>query len=58
MIFSDNILDLRIGEEIAFITMANIYCDGYRMAIVEVRRTDEMLLSFEDGKEKIIKMVE
>ena len=57
LIFSDEFIELKVGEQIEFSTVPFHFYNGHRLPIVEVKKGKKTLLSFEDGKENLINWV-
>ena len=56
-IFSYQDLDLSVGDQIEFTTVIFYFYNGHILPIVEVKKGEENLLLFEDGKECLINWV-
>ena len=56
-IYSDEFLVLQVGEEIQFTTVPFHFYNGHRLPIVELKINENVLLSFEEGKENLIDWV-
>ena len=56
-IHSEQCIELSVGEEIEFITVPYHFYNGHKLPIVELRKDGKTLLTFEDGKENLIKWV-
>ena len=56
-IYSDQFVELQVGEEIQFTTVPFHFYNGHKLPIVELRIDENLLLSFEDGKENLIDWV-
>ena len=56
-IYSDQFIELQVGEEIQFTTVPFHFYNGHKLPIVELKINDNTLLSFEEGKENLIDWV-
>ena len=56
-IYSDQFVELQVGEEIQFTTVAFHFYNGHKLPIVELKIDENTLLSFEEGKENLIDWV-
>ena len=56
-IYSDQFMELQIGEEIQFTTVPFHFYNGHKLPIVELKIDGNTLLSFEEGKENLINWV-
>ena len=56
-IYSVELLELEVGDEIKFTTVPFHFYNGHLLPIVELRIDENLLLSFEDGKENLIDWV-
>ena len=56
-IYSDQFVELQVGEEIQFTTVPFHFYNGHKLPIVELRIDENTLLSFEEGKENLIDWV-
>ena len=56
-IYSDNVVELQVGEQIKFTTVPFHFYNGHKLPIVELKTDENILLSFEDGKENLIDWV-
>ena len=56
-IHSKQILDLKVGDEIQFITAPFHFYNGHQLPIVELRTSESTLLEFADGKTNLIDWV-
>ena len=56
-IYSDNSIDLLIGDRIAFVTVPFHFYNGHKLPIVELKRNGDTLLTFDEGKENLIDWV-
>ena len=56
-IYSDQFIELQVGEEIQFTTVPFHFYNGHKLPIVELKIDENTLLSFEDGKENLIDWV-
>ena len=57
LIYSDQFIELQVGEEIQFTTVPFHFYNGHKLPIVELKINDNTLLSFEEGKENLINWV-
>lgn len=57
-IYSAQILDLSVGEQIEFTTVPFHFYNGHKLPIVELKTNGTTLLAFEEGKECLIDWVE
>ena len=56
-IHSKQILDLKVGDEIQFITVPFHFYNGHQLPIVELKTFESTLLEFADGKANLIDWV-
>lgn len=56
-IYSDPMMELSVGDEIEFVTVPFHFYNGHHLPIVEVRKDDNILLAFEEGKANLIDWV-
>ena len=56
-IYSDQFVELQVGEEIQFTTVTFHFYNGHKLPIVELKIDENTLLSFEEGKENLIDWV-
>ena len=56
-IHSKQILDLKVGDEIQFITVPFHFYNGHQLPIVELKTFESTLLEFVDGKANLIDWV-
>ena len=56
-IYSKQILDLKVGDEIQFITVPFHFYNGHKLPIVELKTSESTLLEFADGKANLIDWV-
>lgn len=56
-IYSDQFVELQVGEEIQFTTVPFHFYNGHKLPIVELKIDENTLLSFEEGKENLIDWV-
>ena len=56
-IYSDQIIDLSVGEKISFTTVPFHFYNGHKLPIVELVINGDTLLVFDDGKENLINWV-
>lgn len=56
-IYSDEFVELEVGDEIKFTTVPFHFYNGQKLPIVELRIDANTLLSFEEGKENLIDWV-
>ena len=56
-IYSDEIVELSIGNQIEFATVPFHFYNGHKLPIVELIKDGDVLLSFEEGKENLIDWV-
>ena len=56
-IYSDQFVELQVGEEIQFTTVPFHFYNGHKLPIVELKIDVNTLLSFENGKENLIDWV-
>ena len=56
-IHSKQILDLKVGDEIQFITVPFHFYNGHQLPIVELKTSESTLLEFADGKANLIDWV-
>lgn len=56
-IYSDQFVELQAGMEIQFTTVPFHFYNGHKLPIVELKTDENILLSFEDGKENLIDWV-
>ena len=56
-IYSDDFVELEVGDEIKFSTVPFHFYNGHKLPIVELRIDENTLLSFEEGKENLIDWV-
>ena len=56
-IYSDEFVELEVGDEIKFTTVPFHFYNGHTLPIVELRIDENTLLSFEEGKENLIDWV-
>lgn len=53
-IYSNQFVELKVGEEIKFTTVPFHFYNGHKLPIVELKRDENVLLSFEEGKQNLI----
>ena len=53
-IYSEYVVELQVGEQIEFTTVPFHFYNGHKLPIVELKTDENILLSFEDGKENLI----
>lgn len=53
-IYSDESIELSVGDQIEFITAPFHFYDGYHLPIVGLKKGDDTLLTFEDGKQNLL----
>lgn len=56
-IYSEQTIDLSVGDQIEFATVPFHFYDGQKLPIVELKKDDKTLLSFEEGKKNLINWV-
>lgn len=56
-IYSNQFVELQVGEEIQFTTVPFHFYNGHKLPIVELKIDENTLLSFEEGKENLIDWV-
>lgn len=56
-IYSDQFIELQVGDEIQFTTVPFHFYNGHKLPIVELKIDGNTLLSFEEGKENLINLV-
>ena len=56
-IYSDQFVELQVGEEIQFTTVTFHFYNGHKLPIVELKIDENTLLSFEEGKENLLDWV-
>ena len=56
-IYSDQFVELQAGMEIQFTTVPFHFYNGHKLPIVELKTDENILLSFEEGKENLIDWV-
>ncbi len=56
-IYSDQVLDLAVGDQIDFVTVPFHFYNGHKLPIVELKINDDTLLTFEEGKENLFEWV-
>ena len=56
-IYSDQFVELQVGEEIQFTTVPFYFYSGHKLPIVELKIDENTLLSFEEGKDNLIDWV-
>ena len=56
-IYSDEFVELKVGDEIKFTTVPFHFYNGHKLPIVELKIDGNTLLSFEEGKENLINLV-
>lgn len=56
-IYSNQILNLDVGDKIVFSTVPFHFYNGHKLPIVELKIDNDTLLVFEDGKENLIEWV-
>lgn len=57
LIFWDQIIELSVGDQIEFVTVPFHFYNGHLLPIVEIKKNEITLLSFEDGKDNLINWV-
>ncbi len=57
LIFSDQTIELSVGDQIEFVTVPFHFYNGHLLPIVEIKKNEITLLSFEDGKDNLINWV-
>ena len=56
-IYSNQFIELSAGEQIEFTTVPFHFYNGHKLPIVELKADNNILLSFEEGKENLIDWV-
>lgn len=56
-IYSDQFVELQVGEEVQFTTVPFHFYNGHKLPIVELKIDENTLLPFEEGKENLIDWV-
>lgn len=56
-IYSDQIIELSVGEKIDFVTVPFHFYNGHKLPIVELKIEGNTLLGFEEGKENLLNWV-
>lgn len=56
-IYSEDIIELSVGDQIEFVTAPFHFYNGHRLPIVELKKDGNICLSFEEGKENLIDWV-
>lgn len=56
-IYSDEIIELSVGDQIDFVTVPFHFYNGHKLPIVELVVDGNTLLTFEEGKENLIEWV-
>ena len=56
-IYSDQLIELQIGEQIEFSTVLFHFYNGHKLPIVEIKKDGSTILSFEEGKGNLIDWV-
>ena len=56
-IYSEQTIELSVGDQIEFITVPFHFYDGQKLPIVELKKGGKTLLSFEEGKKNLINWV-
>lgn len=56
-VYSTNIINLNVGDAIAFKTVPFHFYNGHQLPIVEVIVNNEVLLDFDEGKQNLISWV-
>ena len=56
-IYSDQFIELEYGDEIEFTTVPFHFYNGHKLPIVELKKDGKTLLSFDEGKENLIDLV-
>lgn len=57
-IYSGEIIELSVGDQIEFITVPFHFYNGHILPIVEIKKDGSTLLPFEEGKDNLIKWVD
>ncbi len=56
-IYSNQIIELFVGDQIEFVTVPFHFYNGHKLPIVELKIDGNTLLTFEEGKENLIEWV-
>lgn len=56
-IYSNQFVELQVGEKIQFTTVPFHFYDGHKLPIVELKVNKNTILPFEEGKENLIEWV-
>ena len=56
-IYSNQSINLSVGDQIDFVTVPFHFYNGHRLPIVELKIDEKILLTFEEGKENLINYV-
>ncbi len=56
-IYSEQTIELSVGDQIKFITVPFHFYDGQKLPIVELKKGGKTLLSFEEGKKNLINWI-
>lgn len=56
-IYSDQLIELSVGNQIDFVTVPYHFYNGHKLPIVELKTDGTALLTFEEGKENLINWV-
>lgn len=56
-IYSNRLIELKVGEEIQFTTVPFHFYNGHKLPIVELKISERTLLFFEEGKQNLIDWV-
>lgn len=56
-IYSDQIIELSVGDQIDFVTVPFHFYNGHKLPIVELKINGTILLTFEEGRENLINWV-
>ena len=56
-IYSNQIIELSVGDQIDFVTVPFHFYNGQKLPIVELKTDGNILLTFEEGKENLIEWV-
>ena len=57
VIYSNEILELHIGEQIYFKTVPYHFYNGHKLPIVEIKVKENTILSFDEGKKNLLNWV-
>lgn len=56
-VYSDQIIELSVGDQIDFVTVPFHFYNGHKLPIVELKKDGNTFLTFEEGKENLIDWV-